>query len=126
MHSVFIVSQIFCSRLLFISWLQNHLLPCPFKYLTGIDCPGCGFQRAAVALIQGDFHESLILYPPAIPLIAFFAYGIAGRFLKLDNQQHLLKKSLFMIVGLLILLNYGFKILSIYAHYTASGAAVAI
>jgi len=114
--------QMFCSRLVFVNWLQNHLLRCPFKYLTGIDCPGCGFQRALIALVQGNFHQSLSLYPPTIPLLIFFAYGIFDRYFKLDNQKHLVKKSLFMVVGSIILISYGFKIWSVYLHYKASGA----
>lgn len=27
---------------------------CPFKLITGLQCPGCGFQRALHALLQGD------------------------------------------------------------------------
>ncbi|MBR5918892.1 MAG: DUF2752 domain-containing protein, partial [Prevotella sp.] len=27
---------------------------CPVKLLTGLDCPGCGGQRAAHAMLQGD------------------------------------------------------------------------
>jgi hypothetical protein len=29
----YISAQIFCSQFGFIHWLQNHLIPCPFKYL---------------------------------------------------------------------------------------------
>ena len=28
---------------------------CPFKWITGWDCPGCGSQRAARAFLSGDF-----------------------------------------------------------------------
>ena len=31
-------------------WIQK----CPVKLLTGLQCPGCGFQRAAHALLHGD------------------------------------------------------------------------
>ncbi|MFM6925772.1 MAG: DUF2752 domain-containing protein, partial [Ferruginibacter sp.] len=24
------------------TWLEAHQLPCPFKQITHIDCPGCG------------------------------------------------------------------------------------
>lgn len=27
---------------------------CPFKLIIGLQCPGCGFQRALHALLQGD------------------------------------------------------------------------
>jgi hypothetical protein len=120
----FITLQIFCSRLLFINWLQNHLLPCPFKYLTGIDCPGCGFQRAVITLIQGDIHKSFTLYPPTIPLLIFFTYGIFDGYFKLDNQKNTLKKTMFMIVGTILLVSYSLKIWEIYSHYKASAVAV--
>jgi len=120
----FIFLQIFCSWLLFINWLQNHLIPCPFKYLTGVDCPGCGFQRAVIALVQGNFHQSFTLYPPTIPLLIFFSYGIFDGFFKLDNQKSIVKKSLFMLVGTIVLVSYGIKIWGIYDHYIASAVAM--
>jgi len=116
----YIPIQIFCSRLVFINWLQNHLLPCPFKYLTGIDCPGCGFQRSVMALIQGNFQKSLMLYPAAIPLLLFFAYGLADKFFKLDTSKNTIKKSLFVFTGAIILVSYGIKLWCLYGHYKAS------
>jgi len=109
--------QIFCSRLVFINWLQNHLLPCPFKYVTGIDCPGCGFQRSVLALMQGNLHQSFIIYPPAIPLLAFFAYGMADKYFKLDTSKNVVKKTLFVFIGSIVLISYGIKMWGLYAHY---------
>ena len=54
-----------------ITWLQNHLLPCAFKTLFGIDCPICGFQRAFFLLLQGRFTNSFQMYPPLIPCLLF-------------------------------------------------------
>jgi hypothetical protein len=115
-----ITLNIFCSRFTFINWLQNHLLRCPFKYLTGIDCPGCGFQRSVLALMQGNLLQSFKLYPAAIPLLLFFAYGIADKFLKLDNTSSIVKKSIFIITGSIILISYSIKICELYLHYKAS------
>jgi hypothetical protein len=115
--------QLFCSRLLFINWLQNNLLPCPFKYITGIDCPGCGFQRSLLALIQGNLRVSFFMYPPTIPLLLFFMYGIADKFFKLDNDKGTLKKVLFVNVALIVLINYSIKIWGIYQNYHGSTAA---
>ncbi|QXV65686.1 DUF2752 domain-containing protein [Mucilaginibacter sp. 21P] len=98
-----------CS-LLFINWLQGHLLPCPFKYLTGIDCPGCGFQRAVVALIKGNLHESFSLYPPAIPILLTALWWLADSIYKLDKPSAVIKKTLFMITGSIILVSYVIKI----------------
>ena len=112
--------QIFCSRLVFIDWLQNHLLRCPFKTLTGIDCPGCGFQRSVIQLIQGNFHNSFVLYPATIPLLLFFSYGIADGLYKLDTPKSTIKKTFFIINGTIILVSYGIKLFGIYTHYKAS------
>jgi hypothetical protein len=120
MLTAFLPLQLFCSRLLFINWLQNHLLPCPFKYITGIDCPGCGFQRAIITLFQGHLRNSFLLYPPTIPLLLFFAYGIADAFFKLDNKNNTLKKSLFIPVTAIVLISYGVKIWGIYYGHTVS------
>lgn len=115
-----IVLHIFFGRVAFINWLQNHLIPCPFKYLTGIDCPGCGFQRAVLALIEGDFHKSFLFYPPAIPLLVFFAYGLADKYFKLDNSKNTIKKATFIVVGTIILASYTVKMFIFYEHYKAS------
>ena len=105
------VTKIFtpCSYLVFTKWLQGHLLPCPFKYFTGVDCPGCGFQRSVLALIRGDLHTSFALYPAAVPLLLFFTYGIADRFYNLDTKKEVIKKTGFIVIGTMILISYGIK-----------------
>lgn len=112
--------QIFWCRLLFINWLQKHLIPCPFKYLTGIDCPGCGFQRSVLALVQGNLHESIMLYPPAIPLIVFFIYCLADKFYQFDTGAFSLKNKFFALVALIVILNYGFKMWGLFHNYTSA------
>jgi hypothetical protein len=109
-----------CNHLAFFQWLQGHLLPCPFKYFTGIDCPGCGFQRSVIALLHGDLHGSFALYPPAIPLLLYFAYGIADRLFKLDTNKEMIKKTLFIIMGSIIMVSYGFKLYHYYLIYKTS------
>ena len=112
--------------MLLIIWLREHLLPCPFKFLTGLDCPGCGFQRAMLALAQGNFTESFKLYPPTIPLLLFFIYGIADGICKLDDKQGTVKKASFIIAGGIVLVSYCFKIWALYAHQIAPVAVAAI
>lgn len=104
----------------FIQWLQDHMLPCPFKYFTGLDCPGCGFQRSVLALLQGNLGKSLQLYPPAIPLLIFFAYGIAGIFFQLDTKNEWIKKTGFLITGTIVALSYFLKLYGIYQGHTTS------
>ncbi|MCS6978882.1 MAG: DUF2752 domain-containing protein [Flavobacteriales bacterium] len=45
------------------------MLPCPSKLWLGLECPGCGLQRAFLALMQGHFEDSFRLYPALLPLL---------------------------------------------------------
>ncbi|MDR0412995.1 MAG: DUF2752 domain-containing protein [Dysgonamonadaceae bacterium] len=58
------------------------MLPCPVKHFLHIDCPGCGMQRSIVALLEGNFRESLLFYPATIPIFALLIYTILH--LKMD------------------------------------------
>jgi hypothetical protein len=107
-------SIIFCSLLDFTNWLQNYLIPCPFKKLTGIDCPGCGFQRSVIALINGNFKQSLHFYPAAIPILFTTIFVVLAIKFNVDNY-HLIKKTLYIITGGIIMLSYIYKMYHLYA-----------
>jgi hypothetical protein len=99
--------------IVFTHWLQNHLLPCPFKKLTGVDCPGCGFQRSVIALFKGDIVTSLHFYPATIPIIFTSLFvALAIRF-RIDNR-HFVKKTLYIITGSVIMVSYIYKIWNLY------------
>jgi len=101
---MFIIS-IFCSSINLFDWLQNHLITCPFKALTGIDCPGCGFQRSLIALLQGDLSKSWSLYPPTIPLL--FLFISVGLLYQLKVKRHsLIFKILVIAVGNFVMISY--------------------
>ena len=68
-----------------ISWLEQHQLPCLLKNILHTDCPGCGFQRSFIALLQGNISESFIFYPAMLPMLAFFFYLFLTRNL---NHKH--------------------------------------
>ncbi len=59
-----------------LEWLKQHLLTCPSKYFFHIDCPGCGMQRSILYLLQGDFKESLAIYPATIPIFALITFTL--------------------------------------------------
>lgn len=52
-----------------IEWLSSHLFTCYFKSHGGIECPGCGMQRAFISLLKGDFFQSLNYNAGLIPFI---------------------------------------------------------
>lgn len=52
-----------------ISWLEQNLLSCFFKTNFGIECLGCGMQRALIELLKGNLIVSLNYNISLIPFI---------------------------------------------------------
>jgi hypothetical protein len=93
----------------FIHWLENHLLACPFKKTFAIDCPGCGFQRSLVALMQGEIASSFKLYPATIPFLFVIMFSLIH--LKVDFKFGAqIIKIVVMGIAVIILINYIYKI----------------
>lgn len=38
---------------------SNFPIQCPWRLLTGTQCPACGFQRALNTLLHGDLYDAL-------------------------------------------------------------------
>ena len=49
---------------------------CPFYFLFGIPCPGCGITRACLALLGGSVAEAFYWNPMFLPAGAAFLYAI--------------------------------------------------
>lgn len=92
-----------------LNWLKNHLLTCPIKHTSGMDCPGCGMQRSLLALLHGDLIASFKLHPALMPLLILILFTIIH--LKFDFKAGaLITKILFIVVVIFILINYIYKI----------------
>ena len=101
---------IYIRMTLFVQWLENHLLTCPYKAMTGIDCPGCGMQRAVVELLKGNLSESLYLYPALIPIIFTLSFTCLHLYFKFKYGAMVVKYS-FIISSLIIFVAYILKLL---------------
>ncbi len=51
--------------------------PCPFRAITGLDCPGCGTGRALHQLLRGRPDVAFGLNPLAIVLVPVLLYALA-------------------------------------------------
>lgn len=58
-------------------FIEQHQLSCSVKQLLGLDCPGCGMQRAFVALLRGDVVASLRFNASLIPFLFTVFYTAA-------------------------------------------------
>ncbi|MEM1338113.1 MAG: DUF2752 domain-containing protein [Bacteroidota bacterium] len=53
----------------FLARVEEYMLPCASKKLLGMECPGCGFQRAILLLFEGEFVAAFQMYPAIYTLI---------------------------------------------------------
>lgn len=54
--------------------IEDYMLPCPTKKFLGIECFGCGTQRAIVLVFQGKFDEAFTMFPAVYSLLLFFVF----------------------------------------------------
>jgi hypothetical protein len=93
-----------------VEWLEKHQAPCFWKKTCGIECPGCGMQRAIIALLKGDLWESILIYPALIPTIFLFVYLLLHIIFKFKNGAKVLLISFIFVVSIIVI-NYIIKII---------------
>lgn len=86
-----------------ITWLENNMLPCPYKSNFGFDCLGCGMQRSIVALFKGNLVESFYFYPALLPMISMFLFLIVHLIFKFKNGGTWLKYQFIFVVAVVVL-----------------------
>ncbi len=52
---------------------------CPFRFLVGVPCPGCGITRACQAVLRLDFAGAFYYHPLFWLLPPAFAYLVLGK-----------------------------------------------
>jgi membrane protein insertase Oxa1/YidC/SpoIIIJ len=93
-----------------IDWLKSNMVSCFFKSNFGIDCPGCGFQRSFIELLNGNFFGSISTYPPLLPLLFMYVLLLSHLFFRLKNGASILLVT-FIINIVLIFSHFVYKII---------------
>ncbi|WP_336958535.1 DUF2752 domain-containing protein [Chryseobacterium contaminans] len=52
--------------------IEDFMLTCPSKKFLGVECLGCGAQRAIVLVFEGQFSEAFKMYPAVYTVLLFF------------------------------------------------------
>lgn len=91
-----------------VHWLENNLISCPYKSMSGMDCPGCGMQRSLVELLKGNFMMSLELYPALLPVLFTLIYTVLHIIFKFKNGAAIIKYS-FIATMTIITIKYIYK-----------------
>ena len=89
--------------------MEEHMLPCMNKQLFGVECPGCGTQRAIAFLLEGEFWEAFKMFPAIYTLGLFFILLALHLLDKKRNYARLVIASA-ILNGAVILIAYFIKI----------------
>lgn len=89
------------------------MLPCLNKSLFGIDCTGCGAQRAAVYLVSGEFSKAFIMYPAIYPIAILLLFLVFNLFFKFRND-FVIKIGLIIFAAAVMIISYIIKMYHIF------------
>jgi hypothetical protein len=62
---------------------------CPVRWVTGLQCPGCGTLRALHGLMHGDLGRALELNPLAVLMAPLLAWYLAAAGYRLAGDRRL-------------------------------------
>lgn len=88
--------------------MEDFMLPCLNKQLFGVDCLGCGIQRATALLFQGEFVAAFKMYPAIYTLIILILFLVFNLFIKFKFDR-IIKISLIILNVLIVVIGYMVK-----------------
>lgn len=88
--------------------LDNYMLPCLNKKLFGVDCLGCGTQRALSLLMHGEFIAAFKMYPAIYTLLILAVFIVVNLLYKVKYAQKIIS-ILAAINVLIIVISYFIK-----------------
>ena len=80
-------------------------IPCLFRAVTGLQCPGCGMTRALSALAHGKLAEAVgynVLSVTLVPLIGIFLLIRAVKYIKTGKEGFSLPDIIFLLICLIV------------------------
>jgi hypothetical protein len=90
--------------------MEEFLLPCLNKQLFGLECYGCGSQRAMLLLFDGEFSEAFRMFPAIYSVLILLIFVLSNLFYKF-KYDFSIKIGLILINVAIILINYVIKMI---------------
>ena len=88
--------------------MEEFMLPCVNKMIFGVECPGCGAQRALVMVFKGEFSAAFHMYPAIYTLLLLLLFLAVNLFVKFKSDWHI-KAGLIIINATIIVVAYLYK-----------------
>lgn len=88
---------------------EDYMLPCLNKKLFGVECLGCGIQRATFLVFKGEFVAAFHMYPAIYSLFLLALFIIFNIFVKFKYDQ-IIKMGLIALNVVIVVVSYLIKI----------------
>jgi len=88
--------------------MEEYMLPCTAKKLFGVECFGCGTQRAAYMVAQGNFVDAFKMFP-AIYTTIFLCLFLFLHFVDKKRNYHKIIISLAILNAIIMVIAYIYK-----------------
>ena len=88
--------------------IEKYMFPCISKTLFGIECLGCGFQRAFVLILEGNFEAAFTMYP-AIYSSLILLFFVVLHFVDSKRNYKNILPALVILNGILMIGGYYYK-----------------
>jgi prepilin signal peptidase PulO-like enzyme (type II secretory pathway) len=89
--------------------LNDLMLPCLNKAIFGIECPGCGIQRAISLIFMGDFTSAFQMFPAIYTTLLFFIFLMLHLVDKARNYEKIVI-GMAILNGVIVIISYIYKI----------------
>lgn len=88
--------------------MEEFMLPCLNKQIFGIDCMGCGAQRALFLVFKGEFMAAFKMFPAIYTILLLLLFLLTNLFLKFKGDWYV-KAGLILLNALIIIGAYFYK-----------------
>lgn len=88
--------------------MEEYMLPCMTKKILGVECLGCGIQRALALLLHGDLAGAFYMYPAIYPLILLGGVIVTNLFFPLKQMTKIVW-IVGIVIGIMMIGNYVWK-----------------
>lgn len=88
--------------------LEDYMLGCMNKKIFGVECLGCGAQRAIALLFRGEFVAAFKMYPAIYTLLLLAAFLVFNMYAKMKYAFQI-KVALIIVNVTIIIIGYILK-----------------
>lgn len=88
--------------------IEKYMIPCVNKKIFGIECLGCGAQRATALFFSGDFKGAFFMYPAFYTILLLLLVVLFSMFHKFRYSKQI-KMGLIFLNVIIIVISYFIK-----------------